>query len=309
MKHVAKSVLAATLLASATLAGAQVTPISRTIPVTFTGTVVDDVANTIRIRQADGSFTNYTGPVPDYPYKKGDTVTVSFNATVPTAAAFEAGQPYSGRLSADGTFKFSVSSPYYNGGTAPGGVGNSTTVDVSGPIKATANSGQPTNQRVDLVYNANTDSYYVDFSTRNFVAGTIDGPGFSYDPGTGALASRDTSCERGPSGCASTGDGGFSLTGNATQVGTGNIPIYGGPTDANPSGGGLYGFLSMLFSGAWNLPTWNGGAVDVPEPGSMLLFGGAAAALLSRRRKAKANLTPLNPRAPSASGANGRGFH
>lgn len=287
MKTAATFAIFSTVMLSGA-AFAQSAPISRTIPVTFTGTVVDDVANTIRIRQPDGSTSPYTGPVPDYPYKKGDTVTVSFNATVPTAAAFQAGQPYAGRLSNDGIYKFSVSSPYYNGNTAPGGVGNSSTVDVSGPIFATSNAGQPANQRVDLVYNANTDSYALDFSSRNFVAGTLDGPGFTYDPVTGALTASSSTCERGSTGCTVNGNGGMGLTGNATQMSTSNAPIYGGVTAANPAGEGLYGFFSMLLSGSWNLPSWNGGATDVPEPGMILLFGGAAIALTrTRRRKAK----------------------
>lgn len=285
-------VVAIGIAASPIAASAQTAPISRTIPITFTGVVANDVNSTIQIRQPDGSTVPYTGPAPNYPYKPGDTVTINFNATVPTQAAFAAGAPYANQLSADGKYRFSVSSPYYNGGTAPGGVGNASLTDVSGAINPVSNSGQPQNTRMALVYDVASDTYSIDFGAGNFAAGLFNGPGMTYDPVSGLVSANASACPGGNYGCDVLGAGGISLSGNATQVSTNNIGIWAPslPGSNDPTSGGVRGFFNMLFTGSWNLPTYGGGggSTDVPAPGMILLFGAGAVALLQSRRRRRA---------------------
>jgi len=263
-------------------AQAQTAPISRTIPVTFTGTVTSSAADTIMVRQPDGILTHYTGPLPDYPYAVGDQVTISFDATLPTKAFYDT--VYAGQIAADGIYHVTVTSPYYNGGTSPGGIGNSTVADVLGPIDQTLNFGQPTNTRMTLVYDYNTDSYSIDWAQSNpFVSSAYDGPGFVYNAATGQydLCSDANSC-RG-SAFADPVIFGIFATGDGSVVRTSNISINS--TDTT-SGTGM-GLFSLAFTGAWNLPAYGGGSTPVPAPGMALLFALACGALVARRASPK----------------------
>jgi hypothetical protein len=130
IKHLA-FILLATAAVSAAPASAQVTPLNPTtnaVRVTFTGTVTNDVTNTIRIRQPDGSSIPYTGPVPDYPYKKGDQVTISFDTVLPNRN-FYASPSYTGQQAADGIYRVAVTSPF--SGSASN-LGSTKGIDVSG---------------------------------------------------------------------------------------------------------------------------------------------------------------------------------
>lgn len=262
-----------------TPAFAQSAPQSRTIPVTFSGTVTNDVTQSIRIRQSDGSYTPFTGSVPDYPYRTGDAVTISFNAVVPTRAAYEAGGALANAASDDGIYRISVRNPFYSGGGLLG-IGNSTVANPSGPIDPVDTFGQPTNTRMTLVYDSIADSYSIDFTNGRFGSGNYQGPSYLYDATTQTL----TPCT-GPA-C---GNNDFSIGGNANQLSTSNIGITGTAAGNGPQSGPGTGFFSLLFSGSWNLPSYNPGAgpIDVPEPGTMLLFGGGAAFLVRRRRLAQ----------------------
>jgi PEP-CTERM motif len=261
-------------------AGAQTVPISRTIPVTFTGVVSSTAADTILVRQPDGSLTTFAGPLPDMPYAKGDPVSISFNATLPTKAFYQS-SAYSGQIAADGIYRITVSSPFYNGGTSPGGIGNSTIADVSGPISPTLNSGQPTNTRMTIVYDSNADSYSIE-GGGNFGSGSYVGPGYVYD----AASQSYVACSGGASCSGNPGSDPviFGLAGSAdgSTISTGPIKI----NSNDPTSGTGTGFFSWLFSGSWNLPQFHG-ATEVPEPGTMLLFGGASAILLRRRKAPK----------------------
>jgi PEP-CTERM motif len=260
-------------------AAAQSAPQSRTITVTFFGTVTNDVTKSIRIRQADGSYVPFTGAVPDYPYKVGDSVTISFNAVVPTRAAYEAGGALANAASADGIYRISVRNPFYASGGGPLGIGNSTIADPSGPINPVDTFGQPTNTRMTLVYDAIADSYSIDFTNGQFTSGAYSGPSYLYDAATQTL----TPCTG--SAC---GNGGFSISGNANQLATSNIGITGTAAGNGPQSGPGTGLFNLLFSGSWNLPSYNagGGPIDVPEPATMILFAGGAAAVVRRRRRA-----------------------
>ncbi|MFM5908846.1 MAG: hypothetical protein ACKOPO_14855, partial [Novosphingobium sp.] len=176
-------------------AQAQTAPISRTIDLTFTGVVSSTASDTILIRQPNGTMSTYTGALPDYPYKAGDAVTISFTATVPTRAFYDS-SAYQGQVAADGIYRIGVSSPYYNGGTSPGGIGNSTVADASGPINPVMNFGQPANTRMTLVYDSNQDSYFIDGSG-DFNSGAYGGVmGLVYDAVSQAykVCNTETTC-------------------------------------------------------------------------------------------------------------------
>lgn len=69
------------------------------VPITFQGTVTKPPIDDIRIRMPDGSTVPYTGPIPDYPFKAGDPITISFDALVPSRQAIDTGlipQPVDG---------------------------------------------------------------------------------------------------------------------------------------------------------------------------------------------------------------------
>lgn len=265
------------------IAYAQTARQSRTIPVTFTGYVANNVTDEIRIRMPDGSYAPFSGAVPDYPYRQGDPVTISFNAIVPTAAAYQAGGALQNAAAADGIYRISVRNPFYSGGGGPFGIGNSTIANPSGPIDRVDTFGQPTNTRMTIVYDAIADSYSIDFSNGQFASGSYSGPSYVFDSATQTL----TSCTG--SACD---NGGFAISGNANQLSTSNIGITGTTPGNGPQSGPGAGLFSLLFSGSWNLASYDaGGPIDVPEPSTMLLFGGGAAFLVRRRRAAQRKAT------------------
>lgn len=279
MNGVKSAALAAwVILLGASSASAQTSPISRTIPVTFTGVVSSTPGETLVVRQPDGSMAPYTGPLPDYPYAKGDTVSISFNATMPTRAFYDS--VYTGQKSADGIYRITVSSPYYNGGTAPGGIGNSTVAEVSGAIDPALNAGQPTNTRMTIVYDYNTDSYAIEGSG-SFFSSAYALPGYLYDAAGGAYilcgGAGLPSCLPSPgfdpvlTGLSGSADG--------TGLNVANVRVL----STDPASGVGTGIFNLSFLGSWNLPQY-GGATSVPEPGMLLLFGAASAMLTMRRR-------------------------
>lgn len=275
-------VAAGTAVLGVSTGWAQTAPISRTIPVTFTGTVTGSAGNSLMVRQPDGSMTPYAGPLPDYPYAVGDAVTISFNATLPTREFYDS--VYAGQKAADGIYRITVSSPYYNGGTAPGGIGNSTAADVSGPISPALNSGQPTNTRMTIVYDYNTDSYAIEGSG-SFVSGAYSLPGYLYDAASGAYLLCGTSGQPGCLPSASYDPILSSLSGGAdgSRVNVANVRVL----STDPASGTGTGVFSLSFLGSWSLPQ-AGGATPVPEPGMLLLFGAASALLPLRRRLRRA---------------------
>ena len=284
---IAFAICAATTAMVYAPAFAQTAQQSRTIPVTFTGYVANDVTDEIRIRMPDGSYAPFTGAVPDYPYRQGDPVTISFNAVVPTAAAYAAGGALQNAASADGIYRISVRNPYYSGGSGPFGIGNSTIADDgAGPIRPIDTFGQPTNTRMTLVYDAIADSYSIDFSNGSFLSSAHSGPSYVFDAATQTL-----SLCQGPACGDPEQNARFTLAGNATQIAANNIGINGSAPGTGPQSGSRTGLFNLLFSGSWNLPSYGSGPIDVPEPGSMILFGGGAAFLVRRRRLAKRKST------------------
>lgn len=276
-------IFAIALLASAPMtAQAQTAPISRTVQVTFTGVVSSTAADTMLVRQPDGSMTTFQGSLPPLPYAQGDPVTLSFNATLPTKAFYDSGA-YRGQVAADGIYRITLADPYYTGGgTIFNGIGNSTAADITGPINPTMNFGQPTNTRMTIVYDYNNDSYSIE-GGGNFFSGAYTSPGYIYDAATKSYlaCSNEMTCKGTPDldPIQTT-----LFASGANTIQSGNIRV----TSNDPTSGTGTGIFSWLFSGSWNLPQFNpGGVVQVPEPGMLGMFGMASLALVWRRRRAR----------------------
>lgn len=253
------------------VAAAQTAPTSRVITLTYTGTVAVDGTNSVKVRQPDGSYAPYTGPLPDIPYMNGDQVTISFNATVPTKAFYDSGT-YQGQIAADGIYRIRVTTP--SSGSS-GQIGYSTAADVSGPIGYSPNYGEPPYSAMTVVYDYNTDSYSIE-NGGNFLAANMWGAGYAFDAAGNIVACQTLNCAPSQYDFNS-----FVLQGSAdgSTIGARNIGIY------DPiSGSNRQGLWDLMFSGSWNLPKF-GGSTQVPEPGMLVLFGAAAAFPILRRRK------------------------
>lgn len=278
-----KSILVGASLFMATAATAQTAvPTQRPITVTFTGVVDNGPDQSIMIRQPDGTFAPYTGPVPDYPYRTGDNVTVSFTTTVPTAGFYEANPA---ARSVDGIYRISVRGPA--NGFPSNGFGYTSDLDASGPLGPTQNLGQPYGTGgLTIVYDANSDRYSLELPRGSWTASLFDLPSFFYDNTTGQLSIAPSSCYLGNrAGCNLIGIGGVSIGSDSLNtISTSNVPMWTTQPASNqePS---MLGYFKLGISGSWNLPSASGGPIDVPEPSTVLLFGIGAGALALRKRR------------------------
>ena len=246
------------------------------LTITFDGYVQNQPSDGVMLRTYDPAtgytYVPFTGPVPEYAYAQGDAVTFTLTTSMPTAADLAAGR-YDGTKQADGTYRIPLFGPN-NAGLDP--VGRITSFDVSGPIQNVLNSGQPLGGRGLSVVIDPTDNSYSLSTDTGWLYSLFDAPSYSYDPVTGVLSPRSTSCQ---TNCAINGDGGFVLkSSDLTSAATSNIPIYG--TDSS-----LWGYFTALFSGKWSLPSYQpGNPTSVPEPSMLLLFGAGALSVMRRRR-------------------------
>lgn len=265
-----------------------------TIPVTFTGTVSNDPGQTIRI-QVPGAVVPtgqpvptvpYTGPLPDFPLKPGDTIQLSFNVSAPTRDFF-ASPAYTGQVAADGIYKLQIyTAPPRdaNGVVAPlGTYATASAPSLSSPF-FNPSSGTPSVGGYTLVYDASADTFSLAFPAALNGAGSAgwDAPTFNYDYSTDRVGLADSSCFVGIS-CSQVNTGGrysFQIGENGGYA-TGSV--LGTTTALAP----VVGFFDLLFGGSWSLPTWSGSGnpVPVPEPGTSLLFGAAVLAIAARGRK------------------------
>lgn len=245
------------LLFSPLAANAQTAPVQ----VQFVGTITSSASDTLMIRNADGTSTRWTGPLPDFPYVNGDQISIAFNAT-----------PGSAVQSADGLYRYTIIGPAQAGGSNFARTG---AIDVSGPV-----AGGGTVNGLTLVYNAATGAYSLETGTSGYTMSSFDGPGYLYDPAANSLSLTSTTRQPGAGACSDQNIGCFNLTGGLTSGAFSGVPVFA-------SDGSLRGFFSTLFSGSWfvNGQQVGGGPVDVPEPGQTGLFALAALAVMLRARR------------------------
>jgi PEP-CTERM motif len=275
--------LAIAALFATTAASAQITPINATtsrLQLSFTGIVTNDVTNTIMIRQPDGSFSKFTGPVPDYPYKVGDQIAVTFSTVVPTKAFYDQPQ-FAGQKAADGIYRFNLLGP---GLTGTNGIGVAQGADLSGPGSVYGGGSQPYNFRgLTVVYDSNKDGYSLELPTDQWLLAPLNMPSYRYDPTTNSIVSVNLGCV----GVQCEPD--FLVRGGATSATIAQTTLGDRvflQSTQTPENVGF--FDSLRFSGSWNLPFFSGGGGDptpVPEPSMVILFGAGAAAMMRRRRK------------------------
>ncbi|MDE1467577.1 PEP-CTERM sorting domain-containing protein [Aurantiacibacter sp. D1-12] len=262
-----RPVLFTALMSFALLPGqvrAETVPLSQQITITYDATVIQNAEDNLRVRLADGTLTDYTGPLPDYPLQVGDSFTFTATAQVPTQEFYD--NFYAGPIAEDGIYEFAVSS--LDPGTDPV-TGYIESFSVSTPLQPTLNFGQPTVARVGLVYDYNTDTYYIDPDS-SFNSGAYGGPGYIYDAASGTYVpcSGATGCT--PSAAYDPVIFGLNGLQGTGSVGALNIPVY----STDPFSAEGQGFFDLLFSGSWSLPTYSASSgTPVPAPGMLVLFG------------------------------------
>jgi hypothetical protein len=247
-------------------------PQTRPLTVSFTGVVTDDINNTIMIRQPDGTMARYAGPVPDYVYRRGDQVSVSFTTTVPTGAYYQANNV---PLAADGIYRFRVTGPI---GSPRDQFGVASNPDVSGPLSPATDFGIG---GLTIVYDATADSYSLELPTGSWGNGYYRGPSYTYDPVSGALTPVPRNCFT-----ALCEDGALVRGTATTATVTTAIGLSTEPSNI--------GFFTWVIDGMFNLPLFQsggtggggGGPTPVPEPGTMLLFAAGAGWIALRQRRA-----------------------
>lgn len=231
-------------------------PIPATVE--FKGTITASAPDTLIVNGQP-----WTGPLPDYPYKAGDQITVSFVAT-----------PGSAVQSADGLYRYTIVGPGQTSSISGSNYAQTGAIDVSGPI-----AGGGFVNGMTLVYDANTGSYTIELPQDRYTLSLFDGPGYLYDPASNSLALTSTTSQPGGS-CFASGAGCFNITGNLSGGSVDRAPVWG--TD-----GSRRGIFSVLFSGDWFVNGSKvGGSTQVPEPGALGLMLAALVPLALRRRKA-----------------------
>lgn len=285
MRSIALLTLTVTLSLMATTAHAAIFSADdyQTIRINYQGIITSSPIDNIQIRQPDGSTVPYQGPVPDYPFKAGDPIMISFDAVLPSPKAIERGLV---PASSNGIYQFQLgpgitadNSGIFGGGnlaafgnfSGSGGIGQAT--DGSGAAVNSTDGG------FAIVYNANDNSYSINDNFYNrpdgsdtFGLGFLNMITLEYDRDSGLVSSYRV------------GDANNSiLAWSGLGGGQGRIPsvTYTGIGDS------LLATNNLLFDGAFNLPFYAPPS-QVPAPPALLLFGLAAGALTWRRRKAVA---------------------
>ena len=306
-KYWAAMVLAAAMMPAAAMAQGSIPTQSETL--TFTGIVDPNIANSVAIRQADGSGSTYIGTFPgNFPYQPNQPVTISMQANVPTPAYLQSAAVSAGNVPANGIYNFQVSS------VAPSVTGE--TQITSGPTISgglaygtqNLNNDGASRSIISMQYNANTGQYSIVASQMN----NLVGAGFTYDPATATLAACTGAALA--NNCAPTAgnnSAAFDLNGISNHyllAGTPNTPqdnytIASSGSWIENALGNIVGMFNLTFDGSWGI-TSNGstgststststssgsssGGTAVPEPGMFGLFGLGAGWLVWRRRRAR----------------------
>jgi len=250
---------------------AQATSDFKTVPVSFTGLVIDAVGSgvTIQIPQAQapsgqpGVFLPYTGPTGNFQPKAGDQVQVSFNLKVPTTD-FLSGASYQGPVSADGVYRLPVlntASARSGGVTVPGTYAEYGDGSVLGPyFDAGSPKDTPPIDGMEVVYDTGTDRYRLTFPAKDTLTG---------DPVDYALEivpANEPAPAVGP---------------QAMPTSPVSDPVAAVQPIPQPSP------LVMPSTAPTTVATQSTPApspVPVPAPGVLLIFAAAAAAVFSRRQ-------------------------
>lgn len=248
---------------------AQSTADFKTVPVSFTGTVIYDPVQPIRI-EIPGALTTsglpvtvpYVGPAASSQLQTGDKLQFSFNVTVPTND-FLSSAAYTGPVSSDGVYRLSLVGqvPGRDSTIAlPGTYAQYGQGSVTGPyIEPGAGAEEPAIAGLAVVYDAGQGTYSLKFPADDpsgVVPEPKDLPGFQI--GT------DTPEATGPVQTV--------VATVAPVLGLADpVPVVLPP---QPAGGTQMQRPQSID------PT---PPVQVPEPGMLVLFGAAAAALFLRR--------------------------
>jgi hypothetical protein len=268
------------------------------IDVTFEGVVSKSPENVVLIVDEFGAGRPWTGPVPDYPYKNGDTVKLSFQVEADTS------QP---PQSADGTYRWTIvgegqDSAYPLVDNTDGFATIVGQVGVTGPIEQAGDFGEPFNGTagMTLVHNPATGGYALELAEDGFSDGVLNQPsgqysigrfntpGYIFDPVGSELSLVDSNFRFGfPCGQQAN----VLEEGCSAIIGDFGLVDFYSPSiwDAN---GNYWGTFDLSFDGNWFVngqQTSGSDPIVVPEPGAAGLFGlgllglGAAA----RRRRTK----------------------
>ena len=258
------ALVAAWLMLTPAAAQAQVAPVA----VQFVGTITGSAADTLVVRQPDGTMKPWTGPLPDFPYMKGDQITVSFKA-----------QPGSAVQSADGLYRYTIIGPSQTSGSTGSNYALASGIDASGPIAPDALFQAVTG--LNLLFDAKANTYSIEMPTGRYSIAEFGVPTLAYNQSSGSLSTISgggSGCEdflNGATGC-------YRLTGDMTSGAFTNVKVV------DSTDGGLAGFFNLLFSGDWfvnGVKQGGGGSTQVPEPGQLALMAMALLPLVARRRK------------------------
>ena len=253
----------------------EVSELYQVVPVEFSGTITSSISDRIVLNRPDGSIFEYDGVRPDFPFDTGDTITIGFDAIVPTGAAIADGivPP-----SADGIYRFQIGAASGFGAALPDA---DTSIASFRNFQGTGIADAGTyisNGQLGIVYDANTGNYSIDIPTdAAFSLGSFDAAVLRYDVDSDVLTSVLFS-DLFPSNI-----GGLSWTGsgpnsgpNNGQIGSSIFTFENGQFIGGPSG-------AIRFSGGWNLPIFGQTPTPIPAPGMLIIFGLAFVAIFRRR--------------------------
>lgn len=252
-----------------------VSELYQVVPVEFSGTITSSISDRIILSRPNGTFFEYEGVRPDFPFDTGDTITIGFDAIVPTGAAIADGivPP-----SADGIYRFQIGAASGFGATAPDA---DTSIVSFRNFQGTgiADTGAYiSNGQLGIVYDANTGNYSIDVPTdAAFSLGVFDASVLRYDFDSDELTSVLFSelFPNDPGGFRWTGSGPNSGP-NSGQIGSSIFTFENGQFIGGPSG-------VIRFAGGWNLPIFGQTPTQIPAPGMLILFGLGFAAIFKRR--------------------------
>lgn len=266
--------------------------LKRQLDIVYTGVVTKNAQNTLVVANPDGTKSPYTGPLPQIEGLLGDTVTIKFSAPVPTREFFSFRPD---QVPTDGLYRIYVSTADYEHPVTGFGFGATNLGQLDGAALTATYISRGydtinTRQTMMIVYDLNTDSYSIQGGS--YLSSTWLADGYKFDRATQTFIPCRYDCV--PVGDLRANTASLTSSADNNTLTSSNIPVF--LADPPQSIGSFF----WEFFGSWNLPTFtasssggstSGGSsssggtpIDVPEPGMLVLFGLAAAALPLRRR-------------------------